>query len=289
MIHRTLRPILIGLLALGAGFALAQRPLNVPNYLLSSTPTLPLNTGVDGELTFDDGQNFKDGSYLDLYTFDASAGDEVVLIVGSPVLDTYMSLFSPSGELIDWNDDLSSTSDSGLNVFLSETGRYLVVVSSFWQGETGPYTITRYSPDQAPMALFEDSFFDFGSGPPFDSLPVARDLAAPTIVPSELSITMVQTDIDGFSHYVETFTFELTAPRLASISMRSNAFDTYLYLFNDFGDMIASNDDDPEDPNFSTNSNITISLEPGVYTIAATSFFELETGNYDLEVQLFQP
>ena len=73
--------------------------------------------------------------------------------------------------------------------------------------------------------------------------------------------------------------------RLVSISMGSNRFDTYLVLFDQNGDMIASNDDDPN--GFNTNSNLTLPLDPGVYSVVATSLFSLEIGSYFLDVELF--
>lgn len=286
---RPLQAILIGIVvSLAAGTVLAQRPLNVPNYLLSSTPMLPLNTPVDGRLDSDDGQNFKDGAYVDVYTFDGTAGEEVVLLLGSAVFDTYLSLFSPSGELVDWSDDLANTSDSGLDVFLPETGRYLVVVSSFFGGATGDYTVTRYTPDQAPMEVFEDLLDDFPlGGPDHGALPPSQILSVPTSVSGALSADTAPIDIDGWSHYVQTFDFALGETRLVEIAMRSDEFDAYLYLFDESGELIASNDDDPG--GFDTDSRIAQTLEPGSYTVVATSFFELESGGYELEIQLFQP
>ena len=142
------------------GLAVAQRPLNIPNYLLSSTPLLQPNITLQGSLTSDDGQNFKDGPYLDIYAFDAIAGDEVVLVVEADFMDTYIVLYSPSGELIDYNDDLTSTSQSGLDVTLFESGRHLVVVTTFFGGETGNYSVTRYTPDQAPMELLRQHLLE---------------------------------------------------------------------------------------------------------------------------------
>ena len=287
MAIRPLRSTLIGLLFfIAGGLALAQRPLNVPNYLLSSIPLLQPNTPVDGQLDRDDGQNFKDGAYLDIYAFDGVADEEVVLLLGSPVLDTYLVLYSPSGDLVDFSDDLPNDSDSGLHVFLPEGGRYLVVVSSFFGGDTGPYTVTRFTPDQAPMEVFDDLGFGFGGGPAFETLPPARILTVPTLVSGELMSSMVPIDIDGWSHYVVTYSFAVGQAGSVSVSMRSNAFDTYLYLFNEFGELIGSNDDDPDDTSFGTDSRITEFLDPGTYTVVATSFFELETGTFDFEVEL---
>lgn len=270
------------LLCAGAA-ALAQRPLNVPNYLISNTPELPLDTAVNGTLDLDDGQNFKDGSFVDLYAFTARQGDEVILLLGSPTIDTYLSVFGPSGELIAWSDDLPNSSDSGLQLFVQENGRHLVVVSSYYSRETGPYTITRYSPEMAPMEVFEDLYIDpaFG-GPNPDDLPPARTLSVPSAIQDELTFELAPLDIDGWSHYVRTYQFELGEVQRVVIAMRSSAFDTYLYLFDADGTMIALNDDDPQ--GFDTDSRIVEDLTAGRYTVVATSFYELDTGTFELEL-----
>ena len=55
-------------------FSVAQ---NVPTYLLSTSPEVKLGESVQGSLTQDDGQNFFDGSYVDLIKFYGQAGDVV--------------------------------------------------------------------------------------------------------------------------------------------------------------------------------------------------------------------
>src|SRR5690606_40634179 len=47
--------------------AVAQQPLVTPNYYLFQLPALSAGQELSGELTTDDGQNFKDGSRLDMY------------------------------------------------------------------------------------------------------------------------------------------------------------------------------------------------------------------------------
>ncbi len=267
------------------GLAVAQRPLNIPNYLLSSMPLLQPNITLQGSLTSDDGQNFKDGSYLDIYAFDAIAGDEVVLVVEADFMDTYIVLYSPSGELIDYNDDLTSTSQSGLDVTLFESGRHLVVVTTFFGGETGNYSVTRYTPDQAPMELFANTFLNNGFGGTTEGLPAPMPISVPTRLERGLTDTMPIVVFEGSETFLEHFSFAVEQRRLASISMSSNRFDTYLVLFDQNGDMVASNDDDPN--GFNTDSNLTLPLDPGTYSVVATSLFGLEIGSYLLEVELF--
>ena len=269
------------------GLAAAQPSPRIQDYLFSSTILVP-NVTVSGSLNIGDGQNFKDGEYLDLYGFDGLAGEEVVLVVESTSVDTYLSLYSPRGELIESNDDLGSFNQSGLRVRLLESGRHLVVVSSFFGGETGAYTVTRYTPDQAPLELFEITSDFSGNGfGTTTGLPTALPLSVPTRIERSLSGALPAVVFEGQETYLEHFSFTLAEPRLVSIGMGSNQFDTYLVLFDQSGRQLASNDDDPA--GFGTDSKITTSLQPGTYSVVATSLFGLETGSYLLEVELFAP
>ena len=108
--------------ALLLGLALAQRPVNVPNYLLVTSPVLEVDVPIDGELSGEDGQNFKDGSYLDIYTFKGEAGQLVAIDVTSFDFDTTLTLYSPSGILEQFNDDNDFSTDSTISVELFETG-----------------------------------------------------------------------------------------------------------------------------------------------------------------------
>ena len=139
------------LLSLLSGLTLADRPLNVPNFLLVTSPVLELGLPVDGELTIDDGQNFKDGSYLDIYVFRGTEGDLTTLDLSSEDFDTALAIYSPSGKLVQFNDDNAVSTDSTISVELFESGTFLVVVSSFNGFTTGSYTVNR----KALGGLFE--------------------------------------------------------------------------------------------------------------------------------------
>ena len=94
----------------------------------------------------------------------------------------------------------------------------------------------------------------------------------------------------GTTRYLDIYTFSGTAGQRIAISMNSSAFDTYLYLINSAGAVIAENDDIL--PGSNTNSRIPVSgflslPSTGIFTIEATSYPQNGVGgvgNYTLSL-----
>ncbi|WP_156398218.1 kelch repeat-containing protein [Duganella sp. Root336D2] len=83
----------------------------------------------------------------------------------------------------------------------------------------------------------------------------------------------------GSSYYVDRYTFSGTAGKVVTIAMSSSSFDTYLYLRDQAGNVVKSDDDGGG----GTNSRISFSLpSTGTYTIEATSYGSNATGAYNL-------
>ncbi len=93
---------------------------------------------------------------------------------------------------------------------------------------------------------------------------------------------------ENLVRYADYYSFAATAGQQIAVSMSSGAFDTYLFLLNASGAVIAENDDIDTS---NTNSRIPISgfftiPATGVYTIRATSYAENATGAYTLNLSL---
>src|SRR5690606_37759845 len=69
------RLAIVAALLAAATVALVQQPLVVPHYYAFQLAELQPGAEVAGELTESDGQNFKDGSRVDLYVLGAVAGE----------------------------------------------------------------------------------------------------------------------------------------------------------------------------------------------------------------------
>ncbi len=83
--------------------------------------------------------------------------------------------------------------------------------------------------------------------------------------------------------YAKYYTFRITKAITVTVKLSSSKFDTYLYLLEGRGKqkpILAENDD-----NSGTDSAITIDLDPGRYTIEATSYGSDVTGKFTLSVE----
>ncbi len=86
-------------------------------------------------------EQLAEGEYFDEYTFDAEAGQTVIVDVRSPDFDTYLILETPDGDEEqndDWGDD---TMHSHIEMVAPVTGTYSVLVTSFVAEEIGTYTL----------------------------------------------------------------------------------------------------------------------------------------------------
>lgn len=82
------------------------------------------------------------GSYVDVFSFNGTAGDLTILELRSGSFDSVLTVRAPSGEEFE-NDDFNGDSGrSMLTLTLEETGIYQARVSSFAERETGDYTLT---------------------------------------------------------------------------------------------------------------------------------------------------
>lgn len=78
--------------------------------------------------------------------------------------------------------------------------------------------------------------------------------------------------------FVKYYAFNLGSSRSVTIDMTSNEVDAFLILFNRAGDVVAFDDDG----GVGLNARIVTSLSAGNYVIAATTFWDDETGSFTL-------
>ncbi len=193
-----------------------------------------------------------DGAYSDSYLFDASSGDEAIIDLRSDDFDSYLRLISPSGEVFTNDDYEGSTSRSLISQTLNESGTYTVIVTSYYAGETGSYSLG-INTDQS------------NTGP--------LDLA----FTGSLSKSDFQTD-DG--EYMDYYEFTGTPGRNVVIDLTSDDFDTYLGLESPTGQYMENDDADSI-----YHSRIETQLdESGTYYVYVTSYGAGATGNYSLNI-----
>lgn len=128
-------------------------PINIP---LSGTggggcTVTPINIGqtVSGSLSTGDCRSPVRGSsyYADRYSFSASAGQQVAILLTSSAFNTYLYLISPSGSVIAQDDDGGGGTNSrippGSGFYrLPSSGTYIIEVTSYVANSIGNYTLS---------------------------------------------------------------------------------------------------------------------------------------------------
>ncbi len=192
------------------------------------------------------------GAYSDTYVFDASRGDEAIIDLRSESFDSMLMLISPSGAVITNDDYEGDTSRSLITETLDETGIYAVIVTSFYEQETGSYTLG----------------IDSGA-----SLSGPINFA----VEGSLETSDLQTE-DG--EYLDYYEFTGTPGQNIVIDLRSDTFDTLLVLESPTSNLLEN--DDAESFN---HSQIETQLsESGTYIVYVTSYGSDVTGDYSLTI-----
>lgn len=271
---RRIAPLLaLALLAALGANAGAQRPFNVPNYYLTQLPRLELGVPVQGELDASDGQNYKDGSYLDLYVFDAVANEPVTIDLKSADFDTYLSVFAPDGQIVDWNDDLDYGDGSSSHLTLTPyvSGRHVVVVSGYGQYDTGSYELV------------------LSGGMSFDASALPR-IGVPGHAEGDLGVGDPAVPY-GWTGPSAAYLLSVSEPTAVRISAASSDFDTYLYLYDTDENWLADNDDADysEASGYATDSAIFRLLQPGDYVVYVAAWYYDEAGAYTLDVEVYVP
>lgn len=236
-------------------YASAQR---VPHYLTVTAPLLEEGVAYGGSLDESDGQNFKDGSRLEVLQLFGFAGDVVTLSVTSD-FDSFLSVYDANNTLISSDDDSGGNMDAALTFTLPETSRYRVIVSGFSAFDIGDYQVTYTTLDTSDLR-------DGGM------------LTLPDSVQGFLE-TSDDYDADG-ARYFDSYELIIDSPQDITIDLMSTMFDTYSYIIYSSDIIIVENDDGPE----STDSQLVISMEPGNYEVIVTSFGMEATGLYRLEL-----
>ncbi len=187
--------------------------------------------------------------YYDTFTFDGTAGQRILIELGSVEFDTYVMLTFPGGEIIQ-NDDAGDTEHSFIRAALPEDGTYEVTVTSYEADETGGYNVNVTSDDTGSASVQSGSL-------------------------AEGDETLEN------GEFFDTFSIQGQAGQRVEIRLGSDDFDTFLMLENPDGSVL-ENDDVYEE---SSNSALRAVLPAGgEYLVHVTSYDADETGDYRLVI-----
>lgn len=125
-----------------AGNRLLVSQMGVTNCPITATTEIGQTTS--GALTNSDCRSALDtGSFVDRYTLNVQAGQQVSLVLTSFAFDTFLLLYGPDGKLIAFNDDSNFTLTLNSALFFEAVadGTYTIEVSSFYSNVTGDYQL----------------------------------------------------------------------------------------------------------------------------------------------------
>lgn len=252
--------LLAGFFAAGTGFG---QGVTRPAHATATAPELEIGDSITTQLSEEDGQNYKDGSRVKLFSFRAEEGDTVHIHVGSDDFDTFLTLFAPDGLVLDWNDDdwEADFSDyvwnSTLRHQVAETGRYTIAVSGYSAEDYGSFELGLAA--GTPPAVLD-----------FDH---ALPLGYPGETAVEIGSDMPATG-SGFTGPGQPFSFEVEEELLFVIHSSSETLDPVLVLYDGDGNLLAVNDDYPVHGEYVLDALISVELAPGTYHLVAGTYAE---------------
>jgi hypothetical protein len=104
--------------------------------------TITAGTNVQGRLETGD-QRMNDGTYADVWQFQGTAGQHVIIELRSEEFDTYVQLLDSQGNRLAEDDDSLGDLDSRVEITLASTGMFQIVVNNFGEDHRmGSYTLT---------------------------------------------------------------------------------------------------------------------------------------------------
>ncbi|MDE5076724.1 MAG: hypothetical protein O4751_00020, partial [Trichodesmium sp. St2_bin6] len=196
--------------------------------------------------------------YYDDYLLNGVSPGEQVTVDMTASFDTYLQLVNAAtGEVIAYNDDGGSGTNSSLTFTVESSINYLIRSTSYSSGATGVYTVE-----------------------------TSRGLMIPSIAPSQslngyLGSSTQDNPTRNGKYYNDYLLTGVSPGEQITLNLSAD-FDTYLQLVNaQTGELITYNDDGGS----GRNSRLTFTVESNInYLIRATSYAPAQTGVHTLSV-----
>ncbi len=206
-----------------------------------------------------------DNSPYAVHEISAVAGETFEITMESTDFDTYLLLFDPAGNLLAEDDDAGGGTNSRITFTAATSGTYVVYANSYGPDASGSYSLSvrggggqRATPSAVSGSAVSEPEMSYGS----------------------LSAASPRLESDN-SPYA-THEFSASTGETVEIRMESSDFDTYLILFDPFGNLVGEDDDSGG----GTNSRITFTAETsGSYVAYANSYSPDSTGSYSLSIR----
>lgn len=216
---------------------------------------LGVNQTFNGQLVSTDCK-FSDNTAYQIFGFTVTTTTALEIEMSSPSVDPYLLVVDANQNVLAEDDD-SGPANSARVLRLFAPGTYLILANTYDPNTFGPYTI---SMKVAPAACSNN-----------------RATALPATVNAVLNaVNSCRLNDDS---YLDRYDLNLTAKTVMRLDMTSTAIDPYLYILDQNGTPVASDDDG----GVGLNSRIDISLAAGRYVVLASAQ-PSQTGGYRLDI-----
>lgn len=209
----------------------------------------------------------EDGSYQDALSFEAKAGQRVVVELYSTEFDPYLVVRSDAAEGFEQvnDDDEGSRERAKVEFDAPADGEYQVKVSSYEVGATGLYQVVIRVTDPDPAAA--------PLGPPEADAPQQRE------VQGELGAGDEQL---GGGEWYERHVVQGRPGQRIRLDLTSDAFDTYLLFRSPSGTLLEADDFQGSE---SRTVLETVMVDAGDHEVLVTSYEAGESGAYRLTIE----
>ena len=253
----------------GVGPFTFQITNNINTLIQVNQGTSGVATGTNtlvGTLTGSDEPSHKRlGAYADFYRL-IGTGTATLTMSG---LDTYLYVYNSAFKLIGSNDVSNPPGAGGSRVKVLLTGTSYVEATSYAKGITGFYTLT--TSKGGLTQIF--SPWDTSGLSSVNAVPIAYTASG---ILSKSSLSHARS-----GRYANYYQVQVSNPGATSITV--SGFDSYVYVYDPFKKVIASNDD--SNPPGGGGSRVSVNLSAGnTYIIEVTSYFPAILAQYTLTV-----
>ena len=204
----------------------------------SSCPATAITPGtpVNGDLATTDCRLPADGSFIDTYTFNGTAGQNVSITMTSSAFDTYLFLLAPGGSELAFDDNhggganahIPSSDKPTFTGVLPVSGTYTIYANSSVIGLTGPYTLTLTGGQAACTYALTAAGRTVGAGGGTftDNFTTQAGCAAPSVASNAAFITSPAATVDGAGAGTLTYTVAANtgAQRAGTITVGTQTF-----------------------------------------------------------------
>jgi uncharacterized protein YjdB len=221
------------------------------------TQTIAVGETVNGTISGIDCQ-LADTSFAKKYALTLTDSTPLRIAMSSNIIDSYLILQNAvTGAVVAENDDGNGGQGSRIDRVLGP-GRYVVLATTFGPRDFGDFNLS------------------VARGTPSCINPTA--FTVPGTVNGTLATSAC---ILGDSSYTDKYAFSVTTSTIVTLTMRSTAFDSFLFLESTSGELIGRNDDGGG----GLDSRLVETLKPGSYIINANSSDPKVFGAYTLTAE----